>query len=393
MSTLYLHVGHGKTGSSFIQSSLALSQDVLLEHGVDYPESNSAARAKQGRITSGNGALLRSVVEKKIVTKTDKVLLSSEVLFHDMVEGKLDDVLRKLDAAGYTSVKILLFTRDLVEHAASSYQQMIKRGGSTVSIETMFSRYKQPELVANFIDRCHAQPNISVKICNYSNCKKSILQEVETWLSLPHETLMTPEIEKVNRSMTRSELRLQKGVNSVLGQSGRLVSDPLCDRLPDINSEMSLPDEDAQQAMLNRLKRVSDHVNKYASSEHQYNHFIIPVDENSLREDNYIFTGKQIDTIAKGLAGEIKNLRSLESMPPKPEWSVQDLDFKVFSKKLQEKFGRHSADTLRDIAMCLEQSGDLESAYYFMGLALKARPTGKVIEKKVAEYRDRLQKS
>lgn len=393
MSQLYLHVGHGKTGSSYIQSSLALSQDVLLERGIDYPESKSASRAKKGRITSGNGAMLRSVVEQHYEAKEEKVLLSSEVLFHDIVDGKLDSVLDQLGEGRFTSVNILLFTRDLVEHAASSYQQMIKRGGSTISIEDMFSRYKQPELVSKFIDRCQQYSNIKITICNYSNCKSNVLQEVESWLDLPQGLLIIPGIDNVNRSMTRSELRLQKGINSVLGMSGQLVSDRLCDSLPDIKPEKSLPAVEIQQAMLNRLKSSYEYVDAHASSKHQYNNVTISVDEDSLRDDNYVFTGRQIDTVAQGLAGEIKRLKSPQpQLASKPDYNSAVVDFPNLSKKLAGKFDRHSADTLRDVAMCFESAGDLSTAHYFMSLALKARPTGKLIKEKVSEYSTRLKK-
>lgn len=391
MSQLYLHVGHGKTGSSYIQSSLALSQSALLEHGIDYPESNSASRAKKGRITSGNGAMLRSVVSQDYTAATDTVLLSSEVLFHDIVDGKLNSILEQLGAGRFDSVNILLFTRDLVEHASSSYQQMVKRGGSTITIESMFSRYRQPELVSKFIDHCQKYGNIKITILNYSNCKKNVLQAVENWLGLPQGTLAIPTIENVNRSMTRSELRLQKGVNSVLGMSGQLVSDQLCDNMPDIKSEKSLPSEDIQRAMLERLKSACEYVDSHAANEHRYNDVILPVNEESLRDDNYSFSGQQIDIVAKGLAGEIKRLRELQHATV-PEASLEPgtLNFTDFSKKLEGKFDRRAADTLRDLAMCFESAGDLVSAHHVMCLALKARPTGKLIKKKVDEYSARL---
>ncbi|MDN3526611.1 hypothetical protein QWY79_15170 [Halomonas sabkhae] len=392
MSQLYLHVGHGKTGSSYIQSSLALSQSILLENGIDYPESSSATRAKKGRITSGNGGMLRSVLSQDYAPASDNVLFSSEVLFHDFIHGKLDDVLEQSGAGRFDSVNILLFIRDLVEHASSSYQQMVKRGGSTVDIEGMFSRYKQPELVSTFIDRCRQHPNVSITILNYSNCKRSVLQSVESWLGLAPATLVTPAIENVNRSMTRSELRVQKGVNGVLGKSGHLVSDQLCNNMPDIKSEKSLPSEDIQRDMLERLKNACDYVDSHADADQRYNDVTLPVDAESLRDDNYTFTGHQIDIVAKGLAGEIKRLRDRQAVAaPAASLEPGALNFSDFSKKLEGKFDRRAADTLRDLALCFESAGDLVSAHHVMNLALKARPAGKLIRKKVAEYSARLQ--
>ena len=50
---IILHIGHGKTGSSYIQSSLALSVGRLREAGIEYPEVTPLTSAKQGGISSG----------------------------------------------------------------------------------------------------------------------------------------------------------------------------------------------------------------------------------------------------------------------------------------------------------------------------------------------------
>ncbi|MBW5799002.1 hypothetical protein [Halomonas elongata] len=389
MAALYLHVGHGKTGSSYIQSSLALSRQALLDKGIDYPEANSSENARLGKITSGNGGMLRHIISSNYSSGAEKVLLSSEVLFHDIVDGKLDSLLESLVGSHFESVNILVFIRDLVEHASSSYQQMVKRGGSTASVEDVFSRYKQPELVADFIDRCQKLPGFKITIRNYSNCRKNLLDEVESWVEAPKGILEKPSVENVNRSMTRSELRLQKGVNQYLGKSGHLVSDRLCNNLPEIESEKALPSEEDQKAMLRRLEKACDYVGRHASSEHRYNNVTIPVSDDSLREDNYVFTGKQIDTIASGLAGEISRLK-YSSSPKKHASPDSDNIGKVatpdFFKKVGARFERYPADALRDMALCFESAGDLNTAYYLMSLALRARPKGKMINKKVSDY-------
>ena len=53
--TLYLHMGHTKTGSSWIQTSLRMSQDALSAHGIRYAEGDRLAVDADHRITSGNG--------------------------------------------------------------------------------------------------------------------------------------------------------------------------------------------------------------------------------------------------------------------------------------------------------------------------------------------------
>ena len=58
MKKLIVHVGHGKTGSSFLQSIFALNSDRMAQLGILYPEHISNAMARRGHITSGNGNIL-----------------------------------------------------------------------------------------------------------------------------------------------------------------------------------------------------------------------------------------------------------------------------------------------------------------------------------------------
>ena len=52
---LFLHIGHGKTGTSAIQSSLAIASDNLRSRGINYPIGSTLRdRASRLEITSGN---------------------------------------------------------------------------------------------------------------------------------------------------------------------------------------------------------------------------------------------------------------------------------------------------------------------------------------------------
>lgn len=74
---LWVHVGHGKTGSSFIQSVLATNAPLLKEHGILYPVHDSFESAKKGFISTGNGELLIS--DRMSFEAT--TLFSSEIRF------------------------------------------------------------------------------------------------------------------------------------------------------------------------------------------------------------------------------------------------------------------------------------------------------------------------
>ena len=100
---LILHIGHKKTGSSFIQSVLERNSSLLEKHGYFYPPScsDNSQNALQGKISSGNG--INFFDHKnfqsnlfnfcKLSTHDDKsrrkIILSSELLFDHLVNDKI----------------------------------------------------------------------------------------------------------------------------------------------------------------------------------------------------------------------------------------------------------------------------------------------------------------
>ena len=64
---VFLHIGHGKTGTSAVQSSLAIASDDLFSYGINYPIHPSLRdRLAQLEITSGNWSPIpeRSLIEE-----------------------------------------------------------------------------------------------------------------------------------------------------------------------------------------------------------------------------------------------------------------------------------------------------------------------------------------
>ena len=60
MPTVYIHIGHGKTGSSWIQSSLRSSRESLASHSLHYANGPDARLTEMNLISSGNGTGLLS---------------------------------------------------------------------------------------------------------------------------------------------------------------------------------------------------------------------------------------------------------------------------------------------------------------------------------------------
>lgn len=382
MSVLYLHVGHGKTGSSYLQSALALSQDALRDNGIFYSLNEVGRRAAQGKITSGNGNLLDGFLKSSREEVGGKegggsFLFSSEVLFHQMLTGKGEKLLELIENQSFEKVKVLLFVRDPLEHASSSYQQSIKRGGGIKSFDEFIDKYSQPKLVCDFISRIHSLNSIELTIKNYSKKREDIVGVLSHWLGVRKSSFTLPAVENINRSMTHSEIYLQREFNKNLGPCGHLISDPLCETLPEIKSDRFVPSLGAQKRMLARLEKPMMEVESFMGDrEDCYSREL--VDLVSDFDGKVSFDVSQVEVFAKSLSRAINN-------SPFDICSALDKNGKL-GESIRKNFGKDPADVLRDIAVSLEVAGNIELAYFFMLEAGKFRPGGKTIIKKIDQY-------
>ena len=132
MKEIILHVGHGKTGTSFLQSFLAINKQKLLDIGIDYPEHKSFEQAKKGNISSGNGAILyKEYLNIESISKKDTVLFSSEGFYTKLFEQTWFESF----ANEYRNkLKVILYTRNLFSFLFSSWGQKVKRENYTGDI-------------------------------------------------------------------------------------------------------------------------------------------------------------------------------------------------------------------------------------------------------------------
>lgn len=240
-SELILHVGHSKTGSSALQSSFALSTDALLKAGIYYPDGRNTAAARLGRITSGNldplklSASYHAGVKK--APQARAILMSNEAAF----TAYLRDA-SPLEEAVHAQIpiRVIIFIRDPIEWAVSSYMQTVKRHGSVADFEAFLSKNKFLARVELFFKLCDDLA-VPILIRNYSRCRDTLLTETERLLCVPAGTLVPPPVSQVNRSMTRAELHILKSINQEFGlEAGYAVADALCEKLPDIAAEPPL---------------------------------------------------------------------------------------------------------------------------------------------------------
>lgn len=319
MATLYLHVGHGKTGSSWIQSCLRLSEKLLFEQGIVYAKGSDSDLENSNKITSGNAssileskASFEAHLQKCIPQNGESLLFSSEFLFKHFILSNAHEFIETVASRyGFDQIKILLFIRNPISTVVSVWQQRIKRAGfHHISLSNLhentgigIDRVDYVEKLLDCLDKCNSA---SLTVRNYSNCKTNLHEELANWLEVPQESIQKPPARRVNRSMTLPELMMQKELNRVLGKSGQLLSDPLCEKLTDIEPDSILPPLFVQEAIWEKVKPTVSRVNKRLPIEQQYQCDIqVPVPF----PEKLCFSHEQVKVIAESLGTEIKRLQ------------------------------------------------------------------------------------
>lgn len=306
-SCLYLHIGHHKTGSTYIQASLRKSARRLAEHGIDYVlPSDEQAASSDGTITSGFGhglfghdnAEILNLLTAGRLREGATYAFSSELAFDEIVDGTcFEDACAALREQAF-DLRFLIFVRDPIGHAASNWQQGVKRDGLTLDVAEAFASFDVPERVMRCVERIEGAGG-RVELRNYSRRRSELLSVVETWLMVPPGSLLRPDVEVINRSLTRAEITLQRKLNVRLGESGHLLADRLCEELSDLEPDRILPDVDVQRSLWDRLEPTIRQLNaRMDPSDHYREDLEEPVD----LDRPLVFSDAQLDVVATAFA-------------------------------------------------------------------------------------------
>lgn len=220
-----LHIGTEKTGSSYLQCTLALARDSLLRKGVWFAKGAPFDEKcmKSGRISGGNALRMAEEVAhedwdsvKRRLTEartqaTDfgatSVLLSSELLLRPLsLDGRLSRYLDVLYAAGFSDVNFLLVLRHPADQLLSLYKHRAKGGTAGSLAQWCESGYQVPQELSGFRHQSdRAEVNLMVRRYERS---PGALDTIffDDWLGLPPPRVELPAT--VNPSLTLSELIL-----------------------------------------------------------------------------------------------------------------------------------------------------------------------------------------
>lgn len=262
--TLHLHVGHNKTGSSFLQTGLANSVSELERLGFAYPARDWwFSRMGKGQEIGPNIAPTPENIHETLgaAKKLPGLVLSAEAFFNRFRSTKTGQhpLLEALTAfVPVDGIRVLLYIRDPLDHAVSHYSQSVKGGRETRTFGEFLATYSTPIKVKSLL-LDFEKHGLSCDIVNYSRHRKYLKTTFENWLGVPEGTMQIASGRVINRSLTRAELELQRKLNHFRqAHPEKTVSSLLSKKMPEIKSELPLISQDDLRKSLDRIQKLVD---------------------------------------------------------------------------------------------------------------------------------------
>ena len=369
---LFLHIGHGKTGTSAIQSSLAIASDSLRGKGINYPIGSTLRdRASRLEITSGNwepktdislSDQLLSIAEKN--QDGSAIILSSESLFWlipELIKNK-SQWKNKLD------LHIILAVREIEEMLSSEYQQRVKRHGDAMPLE-QFIRARHfvsshHEKAAEVIGLM-SQENITNTIINYSRHKKDISQVIFKLIGA--EELYPAEQMSgaiINRSLSAKELEILIIINALYYNKFPWISTKISDALIKKQPKIAAQQCKISKQQLEKIYERNDHYLK------TINHRLEPFEQ--LTSASTLNQRKD----------QVNSPEQAQKIRQEEEISVNLIGDALLKAFTNESKGKLSNDTV-DAIIALSQSGTVSKAteVELLEVARDNRPQGQKLAK------------
>ena len=330
---LQLHVGHGKTGSSYLQSWLAANAAVLLsEHHLLYPQVCPLTRvrdrrAEQSQFSMGNGFVLNPVLEDGVNWRRQQrwwrrlcrqqslqqQQLASLVFSHEpwarQLPSQWPQLMQLVALMEVEAVDCWLLVRDPFGHALSVYGQMVKRHGFSGSVEDWLGIYDFPEVLMRFLDAVEASSHpVCLRVDNYGSRRQELLQCLKQWLVLPVDgDWKAISEDRVNRSLTTAELILMRWLNARDPDLALRTGEHLIQRLPQLRGAVQPPSAPVIERFVHRWQGTVDRLNQRLPS-HAQLRLPRPEDggfsgDDALAEPALTLTREQLDCLLDAAQG------------------------------------------------------------------------------------------
>lgn len=307
---ILLHVGHGKTGTSFLQSVLAASSDALHFRQVCYPISNTdRERAAKGLTTSGNLSNGENSWDKMLMQADDiagmSLLVSNENLFQRLFDTIAEDISTRHPGV---PVSVLLFVRNPLENVAASYSQAVKSGNLALAFEYALNNPHNDNIsrAIKFAEACK-RANFKLTVRNYSYERNRLLTHLSDWLCQPESTFVLPPVRVVNRSLDSAELEIQRAMNKYLPVDGAFLAQTMSARLPPAANSKPKASREALETYSEEIGERIKKGNAYFGRELYYEEDIEPYVEGP-QDKQICLSREQLDVMMETMAARLRML-------------------------------------------------------------------------------------
>ncbi|MEX1188177.1 MAG: hypothetical protein WED33_02900 [Bacteroidia bacterium] len=365
---IFLHIGHGKTGSSAIQSCLAINHELLKQHGYLYAEHRSFRHAKKNEISSGNISPHRDPnwFESQALAYIEandsysNYIFSSEAMFM-----RMESFFKSMTLIPSSfEPHILLALRNPIELLSSHFQQAVKRGGFTGSFLQFVEQknYRVGQLArASKLIKAFTDHGIKFTLANYSCYRNNITDFFFDAMGISSLVDTSKfRLSVINRSMSYDELNFIILMNRIYGEElGSRLSDALVNHLPNQASD-TLPLNEATLHTIHEVNQENaDFINLYLEKTTALSFSYTPTVEKDTLNN---FSSDQIGIFHR----------------------VLKAFFKANMPTLKDK----SVDLIKNVALMYEtgESISKEQALELMTIVSVFKPENKLISGKIEEW-------
>jgi hypothetical protein len=279
---IFLHIGHGKTGTSAFQAYLAIAKSSIAKNGYYYHAHPSMKDAQNLKTTAGNIIANRpntadTWFEDQVIKVVEQnpgyhtYIFSGESAFHRM--DAFFASFRKATARGM-HITVLLSVRNPFDMLESEYQQLIKRHGLTSSIDDFLAsrsyRCIHTEKSSRLISRM-LEHEVPFKIFNYTSLGRDIsfalAEQIGIASLFPLDCIANKEI---NRSLSAAELQFVIYANQFFGEKvGSQLSTALVEQMPLIKRDAVLISSTSVGLIKEMMAKSVNSLNNYLAPDRQ----------------------------------------------------------------------------------------------------------------------------
>lgn len=224
MSKIFLHVGHGKTGTSFLQSIFAKNAETLTQNGIVYSgNARVLETAAKGNTTSGNKLELLAKLKEDRPFEDDpqSYLYSAESLFVSFQDDAFVQSCVNASKASGKQISVLMFVRDPIDFQLSTYTQGAQGRDLEYDVETHFKSHAKRnqthlfDAIKSVCEVCKTH-GFELRVFNYTHHKRNLVGIVTDFLDLdPNLVPLEVPNKRVNRSLGAMELGVSRAMRKM----------------------------------------------------------------------------------------------------------------------------------------------------------------------------------